>query len=1113
MRACQRLQCGSDPPRKNVGVATPDQLHGAGTRIARPALAERLNRALDAGPVLLIAGAGSGKTAALEEALGRRDARSAWIRCTPADADAGRLLRRLIQALSEAAPGAADLLAERLAVAQERVDTRAMAEELVHELDALLVEQLVIVIDDAEHLDGGSAVELVSDLLGAGSPVLRLAVATRTSLPLRLAKLRTGGGLGELGGPELAFSRDECGELLQLLERPEADAERLFSATEGWPLGVALGARHADIPSLAGAESRSSLFEFMREEILDRLAPPLREALINSSVPVELDEPCMDALALPAGFADHAARAGLPLRAVRGRDGGLTHHPLVREFLLDRLELERDPAAVRELHARVAPALAASGRAEDAIAHWLAAEAWQEAGVAIAAAGPALLHTEPDTVQGWIDQLPAGQRASAPSLLLQGALDWAAGHQAEAVERLRESARLFNEAGDVAGMWLARFALADPLFVTGAIAEVAELADGFDEEAALAAGVAPPALAAYAAAALGALGRVSECEALSRRLLAHPHSAPVRPLHLVWECYEHQLAGDFDELVPAAENAIREFERFDPVNRLPVIAAILPLALGDQGRDDEALTAWRRVEDFARLRRSRAMLKVSIVWQALLHGRHGRAGPASELLARADSGTGVGWREYTTELARARVSMLHGDSAAAAAACERALALAAQIPLSERFQAAVEAAPLLLDAGLHARSAELVVKALTECQARVPGDVGRYSRALLLGLRAWLRDAEGDDAAARDDLSAMWETAGNNAADVVRREWSLLEQPLWKALAAGALDPDSVVGAIESAWPGGAALLAFTAHPDPRVRRAAVTPATVSGHPELVPRLDELSADPDADVAAAAVAARERLGARPPPLDFTLLGGFAVRRGSWHAEDSAWDRRVAQRLVRYLLVHRGSAVSEDLLLEAFWPDTPEPSARRSLKVAASCARAVLDVPGTSSVIEGAERTLALRLRPGDSVDADRFEDAARTALAADPGERRALLERAADLWVGEPLPEERYSDWAAAWRERLTVRYAEVLAALVDACHADDDHLVATQAARRLVELEPLDESAQRSLITAYARSGRRAHALRQFLECRRRLVDELGVEPDAETRELQRRVLAGEPV
>jgi DNA-binding SARP family transcriptional activator len=88
-----------------------------------------------------------------------------------------------------------------------------------------------------------------------------------------------------------------------------------------------------------------------------------------------------------------------------------------------------------------------------------------------------------------------------------------------------------------------------------------------------------------------------------------------------------------------------------------------------------------------------------------------------------------------------------------------------------------------------------------------------------------------------------------------------------------------------------------------------------------------------------------------------------------------------------------------------------------------------------------------------------------------------------------------------------------VLRGLVAACHEDGDHAAATQAARALVEVDGLDESAHRDLIRAYARSGRRAHALRQYLVCRRRLVDELGMEPGRETSDLQRRVLAGEPV
>jgi DNA-binding SARP family transcriptional activator len=175
----------------------------------------------------------------------------------------------------------------------------------------------------------------------------------------------------------------------------------------------------------------------------------------------------------------------------------------------------------------------------------------------------------------------------------------------------------------------------------------------------------------------------------------------------------------------------------------------------------------------------------------------------------------------------------------------------------------------------------------------------------------------------------------------------------------------------------------------------------------------------------------------------------------------------------------------------------------------SSARAALDAPGTqNSLIQAASGGYRLALSERDVVDTDVFAQAAARALV-DGGRRQ--LERAAELWTGEPLPEERYADWATEYRERLTDRYAEVLAALADACEAGGDRSAALAAARRLVELDPLDESAHRRVMTAYARAGRRAHALRQFLECRKRLVEELGLEPSQATVELQRRILVGE--
>jgi hypothetical protein len=47
----------------------------------------------------------------------------------------------------------------------------------------------------------------------------------------------------------------------------------------------------------------------------------------------------------------------------------------------------------------------------------------------------------------------------------------------------------------------------------------------------------------------------------------------------------------------------------------------------------------------------------------------------------------------------------------------------------------------------------------------------------------------------------------------------------------------------------------------------------------------------------------------------------------------------------------------------------------------------------------------------------------------------------------------------------------------------------------------------------SYARTGRTNYALRQYLECRRGLVGELGVEPAASTARMQARILAGEAI
>ena len=198
-----------------------------------------------------------------------------------------------------------------------------------------------------------------------------------------------------------------------------------------------------------------------------------------------------------------------------------------------------------------------------------------------------------------------------------------------------------------------------------------------------------------------------------------------------------------------------------------------------------------------------------------------------------------------------------------------------------------------------------------------------------------------------------------------------------------------------------------------------------------------------------------------------MLGGFGLTRDGVPVAPEAWQRPMAARVVRFLLVRR-EHVQEDLLLEAFWRDSDPVAARRSLAVSLSRCRAVLR-PGA---IVASERAYRLVIEADDRVDVQAFEDAAAFALELPAGPARTdALERAASLWTGEPLPEDRYADWTFQWRDALTDQHREVLAALADARAAAGEHGAALRMARRMLDADPLDEGAHRRVMAGVRRA------------------------------------------
>ncbi|MFN8160872.1 MAG: BTAD domain-containing putative transcriptional regulator [Solirubrobacterales bacterium] len=1083
-------------------------------RIARPALAKRVCEGLERGSVMLVAGAGYGKSTVIEEALELTGNPSVWLRCGEASREPARLLSELVERVRSAVPGLGGTVGDALNAPLERVDVGSATTAFVVDVERLLVEPLVIVVDDAEGLEGsGEALAVLDQLLNVRGAPLSLAIGTRVALPLRIGKLRASGELLELGQADLIFSAAETEQVLELRRGgapSEAEVESVQAASRGWPIAVALTGMTNDAGG-PGPLRSEDLFRYLAEEVLERLGEAERLQMVDSGVPDALTPTLAADLGLPDGFNAAAEASGL---FRRGQDGSGTYHPLFLGFLRERLRAMRTEQELADLHARVAASLVSSGLHEDAIEHWLAAGRHEEALQSLVAVGPRLTRVSPGLATSYIAALPPELRTRPDCLLLEGQILWGTGDHERALTQLRAAADGFRAAGQAELDWLARILLADTLVFTGAFEEISDLARGW-EDAQGAAAFAAAAVAWFQLIALATTGRFEEAEELRGRLHREPEAlAQFGFLDAIAHCSRELAAGNTEEALGLLRSAIEQLEMGDPQGRMPYVLGIVLVILRLTGRRGDALAWLERCEEEAERVGMGFATQDFRLQRASLLARRGELEHAEIELAHAGGREGGGWGGIYQAEAEARVASGRGEAAVAATAARAALDHAARAPMPWRVLICMEMAALLCEAGAPEAALEAIARTRSVLDEQFPGERGRLYRAWLLASAACLGHRTGEAPSACEELARAWEQAGDQAGAMVRAHWPSIRPVLWEALAEGLIETAAALPAMQEALPGGEALVEMTDHPEAAVRSAALVAAIGADHPAVLAELPELAESSEEAVARAARVARRRLREDPPPLAMELYGGFRVKRAGWEIEESAWKRPMAARVVRFLIVMGPDPVSEDALFEAFWADRPSDAARQHLAVAVSRARKVLDLPESEqSVIEARERTYRLALREVDRVDVWRFERAARMALEAGGEERRAALEHAAEQWSGELLPQDRYSEWTFGWRERMAELHADLLTALLESYEAAGQVQRSIHAARRLLEFDPTNERAHRVLMLGYARTGRVSQALRQYLECRSAMVTELGVEPSEETSRIQAAILTGETV
>jgi DNA-binding SARP family transcriptional activator len=229
------------------------------------------------------------------------------------------------------------------------------------------------------------------------------------------------------------------------------------------------------------------------------------------------------------------------------------------------------------------------------------------------------------------------------------------------------------------------------------------------------------------------------------------------------------------------------------------------------------------------------------------------------------------------------------------------------------------------------------------------------------------------------------------------------------------------------------------------------------------------------------------------PLRLMLLGRFAL----WLGSEELGIAASGQRLIA-LLALMDRPVGRLHVAGTLWPDYPTE-------------RSLADLRTTLwRVNQSTERVIAaspslVRLGPEVDVDVRNLVDLARELNKAELNDLATAdvidldAVRLSDL-AGDLLPD-WYDDWLQDERERLRQTKLHALECLARVMSTAGRHADAIQAALAAIRLEPLRETAHRTLMEMHLAEGNWSEACRQFQRLRWLLREELGVEPSDSTR------------
>jgi DNA-binding SARP family transcriptional activator len=240
-------------------------------------------------------------------------------------------------------------------------------------------------------------------------------------------------------------------------------------------------------------------------------------------------------------------------------------------------------------------------------------------------------------------------------------------------------------------------------------------------------------------------------------------------------------------------------------------------------------------------------------------------------------------------------------------------------------------------------------------------------------------------------------------------------------------------------------------------------------------------------------------------LHISIFGMTRMRRlDAAPEEDAAVKGMKPRQILGMLALRPGEPLSKDLLAERLWDGRPPRSYLASLESYVCVLRRQLSSVADSSGHVGTTSRGYVLVPDMVQVDADLFRSQVQRLWDAAPSEIVARTQEAVELVGGPLLASEPYEPWAEEERRSFEALLIKSCLCAAGAAQAAADHARAIQLADRVLQVDPLVETAWLIRLEGLAATSQRLEALRSYAAMESVLKDELGVEPSPEAQRLQ---------